>query len=246
MPTAPLRSASPSEINRTTGAAALAEVADVSVAAHVSRYVAAATAAWGAVDAVVHAAGLPGPAAELAEFDQREFDRVMAVNARGTFLGLKYALPKMRDGGAIVNVASVSGPVGYPMVAAYLASKHAAIGLTRTAALEDAARGIRVNAICPGPIEGRLMYNHAAAGGMSTAPDQDPFLLGVPLARYGTPRRRSLRRSVSFSPRAPPSSPEQRSRLTAVDGFAELSLTAARRIGRIRGVSDLGAKRGPG
>ena len=175
-----------SEINQTTGAEALVEVADVSVAADVSRYVEAATAAWGPVDAVVHAAGLPGPAAELAEFDEREFDRVMAVNARGTFLGLKYALPKMRDGGAIVNVASVSGLVGYPMVAAYVASKHAVIGLTRTAALEVAARGIRVNAICPGPIEGRLMS--AAADGMSTAPDQDPFLQGVPLARYGTPQ----------------------------------------------------------
>jgi NAD(P)-dependent dehydrogenase (short-subunit alcohol dehydrogenase family) len=175
-----------SEINRKPRAAALVEVADVSVAADVRRYVAAAADAWGSVDAVVHAAGLPGPAAQLAEFDETEFDRVMAVNARGTFLGLKYALPEVRDGGAVVNVASVSGLVGYPMVAAYVASKHAVIGLTRTAALEAAARGIRVNAICPGPIEGRLMS--AAAGGTSTGQDQDPFLKGVPLARYGTPR----------------------------------------------------------
>jgi NAD(P)-dependent dehydrogenase (short-subunit alcohol dehydrogenase family) len=71
------------------------------------------------------------------------------------------------------------------MVAAYVASKHAVIGLTRTAALEGAPRGIRVNAVCPGPIEGRLMS--AAAGGAASDPENDPFLRGVPLARYGTP-----------------------------------------------------------
>jgi NAD(P)-dependent dehydrogenase (short-subunit alcohol dehydrogenase family) len=173
------------QINRDGKGRALAEPADVSMAADVRRYVAAATDAWGPVDAVVHAAGIPGPAAQLPEFDEVEFERVMAINAGGTFLGLKYALRAMPDGGAIVNVASVSGIAGYPMVAAYVASKHAVIGLTRTAALDAAGRGIRVNAVCPGPIQGRLMS--AAAGGASFAPGQDPFLRGVPLARYGSP-----------------------------------------------------------
>jgi NAD(P)-dependent dehydrogenase (short-subunit alcohol dehydrogenase family) len=90
------------EISRDVQDAAVVDVADVSLAADVRRYVAAATAAWGSIDAVVHAAGVTGRAAQLAE---DECDRVMAVNARGTFLGLKYALPRMRDGGAIVNVA---------------------------------------------------------------------------------------------------------------------------------------------
>ena len=187
------------EINQNTPGAARAEAADVSQSADVGRYVAAADAR-GPIDAVVHGAGVAGPAARLQDFDEAQFDRVMAVNARGTFLGMKYALPRMRDGSAIVNVASVSGIVGYPMVAAYVASKHAVIGLTRTAALESATRGIRVNAVCPGPIEGRLMS--AAAGGTSYAPDSDPFLAGVPLARYGRPEEVAETIAFLLSPAA--------------------------------------------
>ena len=174
------------EINQRTEYTLPAEAvaADVSVSGDVRRYVAAA-AAHGPIDAVVHAAGVTGPAAPMRDFDEAEFDRVMAINARGVFLGMKYAFPRMADGGAIVNIASVSGIAGYSMVAGYVASKHAVIGLTRTAALEGAARGIRVNAVCPGPIEGRLMS--AAARGAVTDSENDPFLRGVPLARYGRP-----------------------------------------------------------
>ena len=86
------------------------------------------------------------------------------------------------------------------MVAAYVASKHAVVGLTRTAALEGASRGIRVNAICPGPIEGRLMS--AAGGGVSLRPDEDPFLRGVPLARYGSPKEISAAIAFLLSPAA--------------------------------------------
>ena len=158
-------------------------VADVSLSA--TSAATAAAAALGPIDAVVHAAGVTGLAAPMTDFDEAEFDRVMAVNARGAFLGMKYALPHMADRGAIVNVASVSGIAGYPMVAAYVESNHAVIGLTRTAALEGAPRGIRVNAVCPGPIEGRLMSS--ATAGAAHEPEQDPFLRGVPLARYGSP-----------------------------------------------------------
>ncbi len=172
------------EINQAGDAAAVVAAADVSRSADVRRYVAQA-AARGPIDAVVHAAGIAGPAPPLPEFDEAEFDRVMAVNARGTFLGMRYPLPHMRDGSAIVDVASVSGMAGYPMVAAYVASKHAVVGLTRTAALEGASRRIRVNAICPGPIEGRLMA--AAADGASFAPEDDPFLRGVPTALPALP-----------------------------------------------------------
>lgn len=152
------------------------------------------------IHAVVHAAGVAGPAAPMPEFDEAEFDRVMAVNARGAFLGLKYVLPHMRDGGAVVNIASVSAIAGYPMVAAYVASKHAVIGLTRTAALEGAPRRIRVNAVCPGPIEGRLMS--AAAAGSAYDAEQDPFLRGVPLARYGRPNEVAETVAFLLSPAA--------------------------------------------
>ena len=187
------------EINQEAEGRAIAVAADVSVAADVERYVAEA-AKWGPIDGVVHAAGIAGAAAPLPEFDEAEFDRVMSVNARGTFLGLKYALPQMRDGGAIVNIASVSGIAGYPMVAAYVASKHAVIGLTRTAALEAARRGIRVNAVCPGPIEGRLMS--AAGAGASFRPGEDPFLTGLPLARYGSPDEVAETIAFLLSPKA--------------------------------------------
>jgi NAD(P)-dependent dehydrogenase (short-subunit alcohol dehydrogenase family) len=173
-----------SEINEGDGGCALARTADVSLADDVRDYVATAVEAWENIDGVVHAAGVAGPAAPLRAFDEADFDRVMAVNTRGVFLGLKFALPHVRAGGAVVNVASVSGITGYPQVVAYVASKHAVIGLTRTAALEAAATGIRVNAVCPGPIEGRLMT--AARGGLSFPAAEDPFLSGVPLARYGS------------------------------------------------------------
>ncbi|MBV9338765.1 MAG: SDR family oxidoreductase [Solirubrobacterales bacterium] len=187
------------EINQQAVGTAIATAADVSIAGDVQRYVDRATA-WGPIDGVIHGAGISGPAAPLAEFDEGEFDRVMGINARGTFLGLKYALPYMRDGGAIVNIASVSGIAGYPLVAAYVASKHAVIGLTRTAALEGAPRGIRVNAICPGPIEGRLMSE--AGGEASFPPGEDPFLKGLPLARYGRPHEVAETIAFLLSPAA--------------------------------------------
>jgi NAD(P)-dependent dehydrogenase (short-subunit alcohol dehydrogenase family) len=158
--------------------------ADVRVAADVRAYCDHAAALFGGLDAVVHAAGVTGPVGPIAETDEDAFDEVMAINARGVLLGIKYAWPHLADGGAIVNVASVSGITGYPGVAAYVASKHAVVGLTRVAALEGAPRGIRVNAVCPGPIEGRMMTQ---ARGGPPLPPPDPFLTGVPLARYGTP-----------------------------------------------------------
>jgi NAD(P)-dependent dehydrogenase (short-subunit alcohol dehydrogenase family) len=120
----------------------------------------------------------------IVEFPEEDFDRVMAVNIRGTFLGMKYVLPRMREGGSVVNMSSALGLVGGAGIVAYVASKHAIIGMTKTAALEQGPRGIRVNAAASGPIAGRMTFKLADevfAGSKKT------FAARVPLGRHGTP-----------------------------------------------------------
>jgi len=136
----------------------------------------------GRVDLFANNAGIEGPVAPIPEYPDSAFDQVIAVNVRGVFLGLKHVLPRMDRGGAVVNTASTAGLIGAPGLVAYIASKHAVIGITRTAALECAARGIRVNAVCPGPVEGRMMTS--IEEGMGGAPAHEAFLAGLPLGRY--------------------------------------------------------------
>ena len=160
--------------------------ADVSDAGAVQGYVAEARAlAGGAVHAFFNNAGIEGPAQTIGEYSEASWDQVMAVNAKGVFLGLKYVSAVMQSGGAIVNTASVAGVVGFPTRAGYVASKHAVIGLTRAAALELGARGVRVNAICPGPVDGRMMS--AIEEKIDPERGHDLVLSSVPLARYTTP-----------------------------------------------------------
>lgn len=118
----------------------------------------------GRLDILVNNAGIDGAIALTADYDEDEFDRVMAVNARSVFLGMKYAIPEMlkTGGGAIINTASTASLVGFSRMPAYCASKGAVLMLTRTAALEYAQQGIRVNAICPGPTRTE-MTNHLPA-----------------------------------------------------------------------------------
>src|SRR5579871_2857849 len=140
------------------GGQAQAHVADVTDVDAVKSYVSAARALRAApIDVFFNNAGVEGPAQPIDEYSERAWDDVMGVNAKGVFLGLKYVSAAMRSGGAIVNTASVAGVVGFGTRAAYVASKHAVIGLTRCAALDLGPRGIRVNAICPGPVQGRMM-----------------------------------------------------------------------------------------
>lgn len=144
----------------------------------------------GRLDVLVNAAGIEGPPGRLWEQAPNALAAVMAVNAGGTFHGMRAALRLMRPAGrgAIVNVASVAGLVGIVGLAPYTASKHAVVGLTKTAAAELARTGIRVNAVCPGPVEGRMMgaiESGATPGDAGRA--RGAYEAAIPARRYGTP-----------------------------------------------------------
>lgn len=160
-------------------------VADVTDSDAVAAAVAAAVShGSGGLDAYFNNAGIEGPVQPLEVYSKSDFERVLQVNVTGVFLGLKHAAAAMNHGGSIVNTASVAGLKGFAAMAGYTASKHAVIGLTRSAALELAPRNIRVNAIAPGPVEGRMMSSLEDQVG----PDgHDAFLSTVPLGRYAAP-----------------------------------------------------------
>lgn len=176
-------------IVRQQGGDAIFVAADVTKSSNVQDYVKKALDAYGAIDCFHNNAGIEGSIGVTAEYDEDMFDRVMAVNVKGVFLGLRHVLPVMiqQKRGAVVNTASVAGLVGSPGMPAYVASKHAVIGLTKVAAGEVARAGVRVNAICPGPIDTRMI--HAVE---SMIDPNDPAGVGtgyqnsIPLGRYGT------------------------------------------------------------
>jgi NAD(P)-dependent dehydrogenase (short-subunit alcohol dehydrogenase family) len=148
----------------------------------------AAVAGVERLDVLVSAAGIEGASAVLAEQSLEDFEAVMRVNATGTFLALRTCLPLMASGGAVVSVASTAGILGLPRLSPYVASKHAVVGLTRAAAVEYAAAGIRVNAVCPGPTEGR-MIDAIEHGARPDDPERARAIYrgAIPLHRYGRP-----------------------------------------------------------
>lgn len=162
------------------------QTADVADARATAAFVEAALARWGGLDVLFCNAGVSGEICPVTDYPEDVFDRVMAVNVRGPFLGCKYALPKMRDGGSIVITSSVVGTTSDPGIAAYATSKHAVIGLMRTVAKEAAPRGIRVNVVAPGPIENDFQRNVEAGLSRAIGRDAGKFLDGmIPLGRHG-------------------------------------------------------------
>lgn len=141
------------------GCKAMVLRADVSSASDTAAFVAEVEGQLGPIGVFANNAGLEGVVAPLHEYPDETFDRLLQVNVKGVFLGLKHVLARMlpRGRGAIVNTASTSAIRGRAGLAGYVASKHAVLGLTRTAALEVLGTGIRVNSILPGPIESRMI-----------------------------------------------------------------------------------------
>ncbi len=164
----------------------LTQTADVADAGATAAFIEAALVRWGRLDVLFCNAGISGEICPVTDYPEDVFDHVMAVNVRGPFLGCKYALPKMRDGGSIVITSSVVGTTSDPGIAAYATSKHAVIGLMRTVAKEAAPRGIRVNVVAPGPIENDFQRNVEAGLSRAIGRDAGKFLDGmIPLGRHG-------------------------------------------------------------
>jgi NAD(P)-dependent dehydrogenase (short-subunit alcohol dehydrogenase family) len=168
---------------RDTGAECLFVKADVSSEADVQALVQKAIATYGKLDCAFNNAGIERVVKPLHEQSVEDFDQIISVNARGIFLCMKYEIQQMltQGAGAIVNNSSTNGFVALPGIAPYVASKHAVMGLTRTAALDYAKQGIRINAVNPGPIATDLMARAAEHRGMTF----DDIGSLVPMGRIG-------------------------------------------------------------
>jgi NAD(P)-dependent dehydrogenase (short-subunit alcohol dehydrogenase family) len=164
--------------------------ADVTKSADVANYVKETLDTYGKIDCFFNNAGIEGKVAHTADYDEAMFDQVISINVKGVFLGLRHVLPVLlkQKSGSVVNTASVAGLTATPGMPAYVASKHAVIGLTKTAAGEVARQGIRVNAVCPGPVDTRMIHSLE----QQLSPD-DPesvsrkYQNAIPSGRYTTP-----------------------------------------------------------
>jgi NAD(P)-dependent dehydrogenase (short-subunit alcohol dehydrogenase family) len=172
------------------GGDALPVTADVTKSADVQAYVKAALDKYGKIDCFFNNAGIEGKVQPTHEYDEALFDQVINVNVKGVFLGLRHVIPAMlkQGGGAIVNTASVAGLNASPGMSAYVASKHAVLGLTKTAATEVSRAGVRVNAVCPGPVDTRMIHSLEAMLNPSDPKSVgEKYASSIPTGRYTTP-----------------------------------------------------------
>ena len=151
-------------------------------------FVAATLERFGAVDIALLNAGIEGIIEPITDYMPEIFEKVINTNVSGVFLGLQAIMPVMRDGGgSIVITSSTAGIRAIGGMSAYVASKHAVIGLMRTAALEGAANNIRVNAVNPSPIDTRMISSIERQAGFSNTEEKQPMAKHTPLLRYGQP-----------------------------------------------------------
>ena len=167
------------------GYQALAICCDVSDEAEVAAMIEQTVSTFGRLDAAFNNAGIMIPAAEVADAEGQDFERVVAINLRGVWNCMKYELRQMREqgSGAIVNCSSIGGLTANPRRASYGASKHGVIGLTKSAAVEYAARGIRINAVCPGTIETPMVADMVAKKSFTL----EDAVKSIPIGRTGQP-----------------------------------------------------------
>lgn len=161
--------------------------ADVSLSQQVEGLVHATIEIYGRLDCAHNNAGIEGPLAPIADYNEAEFDRVLAINLKGVWLCMKHEIAQMLkqgNGGALVNTCSIAGLVGAPANSGYIASKHGVAGLTRAVALEYARAGIRINAICPG-VTDTPMFERTANNNARLV---DLAIQQIPLKRPGTPQ----------------------------------------------------------
>lgn len=172
------------------GGRAEARTLDVTDSASVAALVRDTVAVFGALHGAFNNAGIEEEDAKIADVEEALFDRIMAVNVKGVWLCMKHQIPAMlaAGGGTIVNTASVAGLIGAPKRAAYAASKHAVVGMTKSVAAEYARRGIRVNTVCPGIIRTAMMeraIEQAAAHGADVDKQRRLHAAMHPMGRVG-------------------------------------------------------------
>ncbi|TPQ41174.1 NAD(P)-dependent oxidoreductase [Bradyrhizobium guangdongense] len=171
-------------------AEALAIAADVTSEDEVKDYVRTSVDRFGKIDVFYNNAGIEGDIRKITDYPLESFRRVLDVNVVGVFLGMKHVLPVMlgRNKGSIINTASIAGLLGTPEVAVYSASKHAVIGLTKSAAIECSGTGVRVNCVCPGLIESRMLSAIVNGRNAGKAPIPNEKLAErIPARRLGDP-----------------------------------------------------------
>jgi NAD(P)-dependent dehydrogenase (short-subunit alcohol dehydrogenase family) len=173
-----------------SGADLVAASGDIGEAADAQQLIEQAVSHWGGLDGVFNIAGVEGQLAPIVDTPVAEFDDVMHVNVRGTWLSMKFALPHLeaRGGGVIVNVGSYQATHGKANCSAYSGSKHAIVGMTRSVALEYASRNVRANVVCPGAMDTRMIRTM-----MRSLHPEDPsrgerqLLADIPQGRMGRP-----------------------------------------------------------